>query len=103
MTRYAAVIGITSDVVEDGFCDLSVTKLDVIGYAFDEAGEEREEYVITDDFAMETIQLAVRTKDDDAASLAMIEADVLLNEAGWARIGPWETLGDNAVSAEVAW
>lgn len=101
MPRYAAVIGITSDVVEDGFCDLSVTKLDVIGYTYTGYGDVREDYGITDDLVMETIQLAVRTKEDDAASLAMIDADELLNEAGWTRIGPWETLGDNAVSAEV--
>lgn len=102
MTTYFAAIGTASDVVPGDFMDLTVTEAVITGYREGENGEEIEMLGFGGPTVLESVDLPVRTDDEDSHMKIEPAAAEALEANGW-RLVPgekWE-LGDNAAYAQV--
>ncbi|WP_433460675.1 hypothetical protein [Micromonospora sp. CA-248212] len=98
MPNFVAALTNVSDCVVGDYCDVSVITSEVVGYREDSEGNEIPEYGMTGDVAMEAIETNVRTDGDIGDALT--EADAILRNAGWDRVGEWEP-SQNAYYADV--
>lgn len=99
MTNYVAALTNAADCVAGDYCDVSVIESEISGYREDHEGNEVPEYGMTGVVAMDAVETTVRT-DADAIEDALAQADAILRDAGWTRVGNWEP-SPNAYYADV--
>lgn len=100
MTIFFAAIGTASDVVTGDYCDLTVTEAIVCGYHLNEDGTESEDYGFGGNTILDTVDLPVRTDEDDKLGLIEKAAEEILWANGWRVVGGWDS-ADNAAYAQV--
>ena len=101
MTIYTAAITTASSDVLGDFCDVSVIENVLHGYTLDSEGNETPDYGLSDKYALEPIDLPVRTDDDDKLIRVEGAAEKILAGKGWRVDGEW-AVADNALYVPVS-
>ena len=88
---YTAAVCFDSGYVEGDFCDLTIAEDVIRSYDVDEDGTETPRREMGDTIVLETVELPIRTDDEDGKLEPA--ADEALASNGWRRTEEWFSAG----------